>query len=536
MTDAPSTDAWSGAGFQELPQAAAPPASTGAPSSSDPWAAAGFSDIGSSDPPKPGGLAGAWDEIKDRFNNESGGGLIGMIGHAYHLGSKLGSGEIDTSTPEGALAGADAALTFGPPTPGALGKLLPNAGRATTQALSPGQQAAATAERLGAPLPRGVASDSRALQSTTSAAASVPIIGSRIRNAVDATREAAGEAVGQSGVDDAIAANKQRINDLYDGVRGQIDPDRPMPMLRTGAVLDRVKAQRTAAGWQNPSQGLEQFENLATDGASFNGAQRARVDAREAGNSLTPNPGFNAADYNAISRAMTADIRNNLEVQGGQRALSGFDRAEQSFGPISEANAVLSRISRQRGPGAGLDELGFNPATGSFSLDKFVTSWNKIKPESRPFVPAPQHTSNIKDIFQMGSHIKSSMREQNTSHTSTPLIMMDLARDAILGGVAIGTGAVGAGSALGGTAMAAPAIMLMRWLSNPAKASAMAKFGRANYAYTSAPTTARQAALNIATRNLASNLGVPVADIVKRMSASPNANAVPLQPAGNAKE
>ena len=87
-------------------------------------------------------------------------------------------------------------------------------------------------------------------------------------------------------------------------------------------------------------KGWEQFNNLAKQGASFNGAQRARVDAREAGDGMNPHPGFNAADYNKITRAMTQDIRRNIAYRGGQSAVKSFDRAERNPGPLAEANKV----------------------------------------------------------------------------------------------------------------------------------------------------------------------------------------------------
>ncbi len=291
------------------------------------------------------------------------------------------------------MAGAATGGVFG----GLLGPRAVNAG-------SPGQQAARTAESIGAPIPKGVASDSRAARSATSAMASVPIAGARIHNALDATREAAGNVVGQSGVDQAIAANRGRINALYDNVRNQIDQNATAPMRRTAAVLRNIRAQRQAAGWQNPNQGLEQFSNIAR-GATFDGAHRARADAREAGNVLNPHPGYNAADYNRITQAMTGDLRDmagQLATHNPGRAVRAFAEAERQFGPMHNANQFLARIARQRGPGAGLDELGFNPATGEFSLDKFVTAWNKLNPQARPFVPVPAHAANIEAIFQMG--------------------------------------------------------------------------------------------------------------------------------------
>lgn len=440
--------------------------------------------------------------------------ILGGVRAGAVGGGLYGAGE---ATSEGQSAGdvlknAGAGAVVGAGLGGAIGGV---AGPRAIAGTTPGQQAARTAEIIGAPIPKGVASDSRAIRSATSATASVPLMGARVRNALDATREAAGGVVGQSGVDDAIAANRARIDGLYNGVRGQIDPDRVMPMPRTAVALNRVRAPRQAARQPNPDQGLEQFDNIATQGASFNGAHRARVDAREAGNVVNPHPGYNAADYNAITRAMTADIRAGVQGQGGNRALTAFDRAEQQFGPISEANRFLARIAQARGPGAGLDELGYNPATGEFSLDKFVTAWNKLNPQSRPFAPTPQHRDAIEAIFQMGTHIKSSMRERNTSHTSTPLIMMDLARDAILGGVAVGTGTVAAGSVAGGAVMAAPAIMFAHWLSSPAVASSMSAWARAyRVATLGVPTPARLAAFNVATKNLANNIHVPVDQII----------------------
>ena len=68
---------------------------------------------------------------------------------------------------------------------------------------------------------------------------------------------------------------------------------------------------------------------------------------------IDPHPGYNAADYNKITRAMTQGIRANIKAQGGDSALNTFDKAERSFGPISAANKFLNRIARQRGAGAG---------------------------------------------------------------------------------------------------------------------------------------------------------------------------------------
>lgn len=446
-----------------------------------------------------------------------GGGLYGA-GEATSEGKS--AGDIAKSAGTGAVIGAG--LGAG------LGAVV---GPRAVNAMTPGRQAARTAEIIGAPITKGLASDNRAIQSATSATASVPLIGARVRNAVDQTTHAAGDVVGGSGIDDAIAANRARINNLYDSVRNQIDQNAVAPMPRTDAAVQHVIANRRAAGQPHPAHGLEQFEHLGRNGATFNGMHRARVDAREAGNVLNPHPGYNAADFNMITRAMTGDIRDavgRLATRSPQRAQRAFAEAETQFGPISEANKFLARIARQRGPGAGLDEIGFNPATGNFSLNKFVTAWNKLNPQIRPFVPTPQHRAAIEAIFQMGTHIKSSLRESNTSHTSTPLIMMDLARDAILGGMAIGTGAMSAVSAVGGGVLAAPVLVFMHWLAQPAVANAMSRWSQLYRVISLGQANpARIAAFNIATRNLAHNLGVPAESIIhaaQRRLAAPAEN------------
>lgn len=455
----------------------------------------------------PGFGAGMGGSLGARLAAGAAGGAIG--GGAYGAGSAISEGAPASEIAASAARGSAVGGVLGGSLNAALGS------RAVSSALSGPAQ---TAEAIGAPLPRGVASNSRAINSLTSAAASIPIFGARIRNAVSATREAAGDVIGQSGVDEAIASNRGAINNLYNTVRNSIKPDEVMPMPQTASAVAAVKARRAAARQANPSQGLEQFENIGEQGASFNGAHRARVDARDAGDALSPHPGYNAADYNQITKAMTGDMRVNLFRQGGQEALNAFDKAEKNFGPISEANRFLARVARQRGPGAGLDEIGFNPSTGEFSLDKFVTAWNKINPQTRPFVPEPAQRANINAVFEMGQHIKGAMRERNTSHTATPLIMWDLARDAIMTGAAVAGGIVSGVSVLGSAAAAMPAVVFAHWLSSPAKAASMARWSRAYTAWRTTADVARTAQLRIATRNLANTLGLPMQQVLEHLS------------------
>jgi hypothetical protein len=438
-----------------------------------------------------------------------GGAKAGAAGGAlYGGGEALGEGKSATDIAKGAGIGA----AIGAPLGAGIGAV---AGPRARAAMTPGEQAARTAEIIGAPIPKGLASDSRAVQGATSSAASVPLLGPRITGALDRNAEAAGNVVGGSGAQDAITANRARIDALYNGVRSRINPDATMPMPRTDAAVQRVIANRRAARNPHPAQGLEQFEAVGRQGASFNGAHRARVDAREAGNALVPHPGYNAADYNGITRAMTADIRAGVNAQGGRRALNAFDEAERNFGPISQANAFLNKLTRHD-PAATLEALGYNPATDHFSLDKFVTAMNKIKPESRPFVPSPGHRAAIEAVFQMGTHLKGAMRGRNTSHTSNAMILFDIAKTAGEVGIGVATGVLSGAGVVGGAAGAAPALIFMHWLSSPSIASSMGAWSRAyRVATLGVPTPARIAAFNVATRNLSANLGVPAEDIMR---------------------
>jgi hypothetical protein len=368
-------------------------------------------------------------------------------------------------SPGEVVASAVKSGAIGAPIGGTVGAVI---GKRLAGAQTPGQRAAATAEGLGAPLPRGVASDSRALQATTGAVRSIPIVGPKIGQRVEATQEAAGGRIGdiaqgmaggatsraatdaalRPGLQNVIDANRTAIDAAYGGLRSQINETQRYTMPRTDAMLNRIMRERQAAGWPNPAIGLEQFRNVA-GGATFSGAHRARVDAREAGNVLVPHPGYNKADYNKLTRAMTADLREMVGAaakNSPQRAVKAFDDAEKEFGRLAEQNDLLHRLVNAKGEGAIatllgaakekggnvqllaqlrnsmapqdfqqiggtlLGELGHNAATDKFSLAQFVTNWSKISAPAKAVLFSPQHQRDIDDIMQMGQHIKGALR------------------------------------------------------------------------------------------------------------------------------
>ncbi|HEV2472207.1 MAG TPA: hypothetical protein VGS41_06045, partial [Chthonomonadales bacterium] len=158
----------------------------------------------------------------------------GISGGLYGAGGATSAG----GSLADVAAGAETGAALGAPLGGAVGGVI---GPRVINPNSPGQRAAATAEALGAPIPRGLASDNPAVNATTAKARSIPVVGSRISSAVDKTQEAAGEFVGDTatvlggtdravadvlarhGLQDVIDGNRQAIDAAYGGLRGQID-------------------------------------------------------------------------------------------------------------------------------------------------------------------------------------------------------------------------------------------------------------------------------------------------------------------------
>ena len=499
--------------------------------------------------------------------------VAGGIGAGlYGAGEAISEGK---SAPE-VLESAGKSAAIGAPTGGILkGAIGP---RVTNAVLTSGERAAATAADLGAPLPRGVTSDNPALQNLTAKATEVPFAGAKINQAVKRTDEAAGNRIGdiadtmaqgargrsvadtfiRPALQDVVDANKQAADTAYNAVRSQIDQNAKFTMPRTDATLNRIMADRQAAGWPNPAEGLEQFRNIA-GGATFNGAHRARVDARNAGNMLNPHPGYNAADYNRLTGAMTADLREIVQHaakgKNPQSAVQAFNEAEMQFGRIAEQNKILSKLvnaGREGAVGALLNaaneksgnlkllaqlrqqmkpdefsliggtllhELGWDAKTKEFSLAKFVTNWNKLSDGAKRVLFDPAHLRNINDIVGMGTHIKRALETANRSHTGGTLIAWDALKTAAEGAIAAGAGAIGPHQFALSIGTFATANLLTRWLASPAKAASIAAWSRNMRAIQQNPTPGRMATFKIATRNLANTLGIDSGAFTQRIEA-----------------
>ena len=498
-----------------------------------------------------GGMTAA--TLPGRIGGGIAAGAVG--GGVYGAGSAVGEG----GGAQEALRGAAEGAGFGAATGGVFGGAFGPRVRAPNGAL---ERAAQTAEELGAPLPRGLVSPSRGVQQITAATRSLPGVGPQIGAAVHRTEQAAGQRIEniaggmtragagrdvadeavRSGLQSVIDRNKADIDALYSAVRAKVHPSTPIDLPQTATALQNVIARRAAKKQINPQQGLEQVINAAKDpaGITMEGARGLRQDLREAGDVLNPHPGYNDADFNRLTQALSGDLKVAAHRLGAGKE---FDAAESRFKVLAEHNRQLAKMVRAPGEtaigkaigaarekggyvrmlqqmrqsmppeyfehigGQILHELGSASATGDFSLSRFVTGWNKLSRPAKEALFSPEHLRDINNIVGMGEQIKGSLAvsHANTSHTATPIIMFDIAErvvESVAEGHFIGAaGVVGSGAA---------GAMLARWLASPAKASAMRAWGDAYQNMQQRSTPVRSATFNFATRRLAHTLGIPV--------------------------
>lgn len=441
-------------------------------------------------------------------------------------------------------------------------------GAALTQkeALPSGVQAAKTAEELGAPLPVGIASDSKVSQAATKAAQQLPIVGPKIGERVAATVDAAGKKVGDiadelgGGITDRATAgatlrpslkgvvetNNTKIGDAYNGLRAKIDQSEPVALEKTAKVVDDIVKARKAAGQLKPEAGLEDIKNLADNGATFDGLQRARTDIGNSLNFGTANPGFNAGDLKRIYGAMSEDMKGVVaqSVKPGvksEEAVRALQDAHAEAAPLMEFNKTLNKLDNikvdeslvgtlvrsaqdktgnvkllaqlrgsmpkedfQQIGAVALSELGHNAAAGRFSLNQFATKWEGLGDRAKGILFSPEHRTSLDAIAQLGRHIKDADKFANTSNTSGASSWAK-----VIAGAAAAGGALLYGDPtklLAALGTAGGGFLLARALAQPATASSIAKWARAAVAAQNGQTPARMAALKMSARNLLNNL------------------------------
>jgi hypothetical protein len=485
------------------------------------------------------------------------GALAGAVGGGiYGGGSAIGEGGGAQEALRGAATGAALGGPFGAALGGAFGPRIAN------PAL---ERAAQTARALGPGAPRGLMSAVPGVPQLTSSLASVPLAGHKIIGNVQKLQEAAGEKIGdiassltppsravaddavRRGLESAIAANKQQASAHYNAVDALMHPSTPIDLTQTRSAVQSVIDRRVGKRQPDPEAGLQQVLNAIRhpEPISMEGARGLRSDVRDAGD-LSPHPGLNAGDYNRIAQAITGDMRFAAHQHG---AGPEFETAEKRFSEIAARNTVLNKIRRSSGEaaiskltgaarekggdvrllqglqktmpaaefqqigGSILHELGSAPATGHFSLDRFVTGWNKLSGDAKQALFSASHLKNIDDIVHLGQHLKSALSTTNKSHTAQALILWEVARDALEGAIALSAGVINPWYGAYTVGSAVGLNLFTRWLALPSKSASMGVWSRVLQGVMQDATPTRQAIFAASTRNLAHRLGVPVESI-----------------------
>lgn len=290
------------------------------------WGSPAKSDAGESPKTWSSDPRSAWEKIGDT--------TLGKIAHsavdAFTLPHDAYYGQLQ---PGDEVKRSFNAATWATPVPAAMraGEGIFGVPMAARSEPSAGISAATTANEIGAPLPRGLASDSKVMQSTTKAAQQLPLVGPKIGEQAAKTVEAAGGAVGditnqmtggitdraasgammRPAIKDVIENNNNRIGESFDSLRKMLDQSEPVAELpTTEKVLKGIIKEREAAGHTNPSSGLENVQNLVDKGATFDALQRARS---ELGSQLkfgVANPGYNAGDLKRLMTSTKADLEH----------------------------------------------------------------------------------------------------------------------------------------------------------------------------------------------------------------------------------
>ena len=236
-------------------------------------------------------------------------------------------------------------------------------------------------------------------------------------------------------------------------------------------------------------------------------------------------------------------IEQNKNLQSLLNKSSNEGLAGTLIGTAAEKTGnikLLGQLKTQMPPeafqkvsGQLLHELGHNPASNSFSLSQFGTNWSKLGQDAKEKLFDPGHRQTLDGLANMGKLVKNTDKYKNFAQTAHSVAWMDILEhvaDAV--GEAVGGNFKPGMKLAGGLALGAT---FGKVLARPASAAAVARWTRAAQSYGLSPSIKNRVAVNVATRNLISNLGSEVPKIGQALSpqaASPDSNNPPSQ--GNA--
>lgn len=506
-------------------------------------------------------------------------GIASSVKSGVTLPYDVMTGQVDPESPQGIRRALDTAMLATPMSPGA--RLGSKYGAPPMAREAPaGEGAAVTAAELGAPLPKGLASDNRAVQAVTQASRQMPFVGQQIEERAAGTIGKAGEAVGdlattlgasdraavganlRTSLGEVVTSNKETINQSYRAVRALIDSKAASVPENTKKVFDQIVARRTEAGQPNPTAGLEQIENIVTKGVNFDGMIRAKSDLASTVDFLAAHGGFSNADKKQLGAAMSRDL-GEIAARAAQpgvkpdRVTDVLRSAEAEASKIIEANKVVGKLlsnKRDEGlagsvmgaatertgdlrtlaqlkaqlpqkdfeqiAGTALAELGHNPATGAFSLNKFATNWEKLNPRARELMFPKGHGKFLSDIAELGKHLKGGEQYMNAPQTGRAVMLGGLVASGGTAAVAAAMGNYAPLLGLGGSV--AGGYILAKSLASPAVSASMARVARAALNYQKAPSVSNRSTLLLASKDATTNIagftGISPSELLSRLT------------------
>lgn len=441
---------------------------------------------------------------------------------------------------------------------------------AAPQIAGPGQEVANAAARIGVDVPRAVATDRMAAQRIASVVRNVPGAGDPLVRATErtigqlgqradevatafggGTVQGSGEAA-STGIKNWItgqsAANATK---LYDKVDELVNPTVTTPLRNTQQAVQKIQGMRELAALPNESGAVGQVANALArgEGLTYEGLKTLRSSVGEMlDNKLIP-PNISAKELRSIYESLSLDLKAAVQNAGGDKALAAFERANRYYRLASERREALSKIVGADGNAApeqvfdrlvamagsssradigklvqarkamgaeSWDEfvsgivarMGRDPASrgapealqaADFSPQRFLSAYGKLSPEGRAVLfrstgQGGDLAKVLDDIATVSTRFKELQKFSNPSGTG----------QTVLGGLGV------AGlladpvtiifSVIGGRAMA-------YMLSRPATAAPVAQWSRSYTRFVRDPSGAALANLNMASRNLLTNLG-----------------------------
>jgi hypothetical protein len=414
-------------------------------------------------------------------------GAIGGVDQGEGLGDRLVKG----------LVGAAGGAALG----GVLGKGAEIAGKFGASAPAAANEAVQAADRLGVPLPRVLATDSRATQAIGEGLGST-YMGAPIRKATAATDAALGAKADELAQKAGTAGSSEATgNSLRDALNAYIKEKSPQKVSAAYDVLDKNRAWNTALN-DLPATRQAAAEINATRGRRYQGPSTAAGEVEGAVNSpglagadikglrtsvnektkfgMMPANG-SGAEYKQIGGALTQDLTKAAENVGLGSEFQAANRLAATERNLNEkltkivgstgensGASVYDKMIKAAGKGAIRADLGQlarvrstvpqeewnnlgssiiqslgRDADGNFTAQRFTTAYSKLSDGGKNVLFNPELRRALDDLHTVATKVKDSARYRNYSGTANAVAALGIIPAAIANPLAVIGGAIG---------------------------------------------------------------------------------------------